>query len=239
MACALPQASTASNCNFQIRGAAALDDFDVLRTLRCLVRELDKLQRENAALKRRLDEIESKMTELPAAYSNVDGEVTREEGRAIGRASFVLSARSTGGANAMAIDQAVLEEVCGRRGGCAVTLGFRQLSLFDPEPKGSVLTGPCQFTYAAGSGVWSVGAGCGDAPSSGRDGDQKASSELADDPVIVEASGACLLSESEPARSVGQDGSFTRDQRIGLFLVAMPSRQEDGIRRFQCELVLN
>ena len=150
----------------------------------------------------------------------------------------VLSARTTGGANALPIDQSVLEEMCSRTGGCAVSIAFRQLGLFDGGAKGSVLTGPCQFTYAADSGAWSIGAGCGGGPLSGVDGDQSATAAAATDPVIVSSSGACLLSESEPGRGVGQNGGFARDHRKGLFLIAMPSGQPDGIRRFQCELVL-
>ena len=239
LTCFSPQALSAATCDFRTRGLAVLDDFDIARTLRCLVIELDKLKRENAALRRRLDQMDDILVEVPADYSNVDGIVSREEGRAIGRASFVLSARSTGGPNALPVDQTVLEEVCGRNGGCSVLLGFRRTSLFDTEPRYAHLTGPCQFSYSAGRGAWSLGAGCGDAPKSGTDGDETASSAGRSDPVIVEAAGACLFSESAPAQSVGQGDSFTRDHRIGLFLVAMPARQTDGIRRFQCELVLN
>ena len=239
LTCFSPQALSAATCDFRTRGIAVLDDFDIARTLRCLVIELDKVKRENAALKRQLDKIADVLTEIPADFSNVDAVVSRVEGRAVGRASFVLSARSTGGPNALPIDQAVLEEVCGRNGGCAVLLGFRRSGLFDNEPRYAHLTGPCQFSYSAGKGAWSLGAGCGDAPKTGTDGDETASSTGERDPVIVEAAGACLLSESAPSQSVGQGDSFTRDHRIGLFLVAMPSRQPDGIRRFQCELVLN
>lgn len=229
----------AASCSFETRGAAALDDFDVLRTLRCLVNAVDRLESENAALKRRLEEVESVMTELPAEYSNIDGEVTREDGRAVGTARFLLSARSTGGANALPIDQAVLEEVCSASGGCSVSLEFRELSLFDSETKGSLLVGPCRFTYTAGKGDWSLGEGCGNSASSGKDGDQFATTDPDVASIIFSSSGGCLFAESEPSRGGAQGDTFIRDHRLGLFLVAMPSLQPNGIRRFQCELVLN
>ena len=131
----------AQACNFKVDTAVMSERLRV-DILRCLVNELAAVRRENDLLKRRLRDIEALMTELPAAYSNEDGVVTEVPGRAIGRASFVLSARSTGGANAMPVDQRVLDEVCGRSGGCAVSIAFRQISLFDAESKASVLTGP-------------------------------------------------------------------------------------------------
>ncbi len=232
-------ASARVACDFEVEGAVYLPDAAVVRTLRCLVVELARLKRENAALKRRLAEVEGLLTELPAAYSNVDGVVTEELGRAIGTATFVLSARSTGGANALPIEQRVLDEVCGVSGGCAVSVVFRQIGLFNDEPKDSVLTGPCQFTYAPDDGDWTLGSGCGSGPISGTDGDRLSGEAAAADPVIVSSGGACIFSESAPSRSVGTENGFQRDTAPGLFLVAMPSRQPDGIRRFQCELVLN
>jgi hypothetical protein len=240
LCCSLaPRTANATNCNFRMQGLVGLDEATVLRTLRCLVTELDKLQRENAALKKRLAEVEGVIKELPAPYSNVEGKVTEEPGRAIGKASFTISARSSGGASALPIEQRVLEEVCGKSGGCSVSVAFRQISLFDAEPKDILLTGPCQFTYAADTGAWSIGSVCSEAPASGEDGDQSVTGDDDVDPVLLQAAGGCLLSESEPRRAVGQEAGFARDHSKGLFLVAMPSRQVGGIRRFQCELVLN
>ncbi len=230
--------AAAVNCDFKVEGAAALPDAVVVRTLRCLVVEINRVRQENAALKRRLDVVEGLLTELPAAYLNVNGEITEEPGRAIGTATFVLSARSTGGPNFLPVEQPVLEEVCGASGGCAVSIAFRQIGLFNDEPKDSVLTGPCQFNYATNSKEWTLGEGCGTGPLSGKDGDRLTGSVSAG-PVIAASGGACIFSESEPRRSVGTEDGFQRDTAPGLFLVAMPARQPNGIRRFECVLVLN
>ncbi len=233
-----PGSVMAQNCQFQVE-TSVMPEAQRVRILRCLVNELARVRRENAELKRRMSVIEALLVELPAEYANVDGVITEEEGRAIGRASFLLSARSTGGASALPVDQRVIAEVCGKSGGCAVSVTFRQIGLFNAEEKDRVLTGPCQFSYAPGTGEWTLGAGCGAASRSGRDGDQSVGGENEVDPVLVTSGGACLFSESEPLRSIGVEDGFQRDQSPGLFLVAMPSRQPDGIRRFQCELVLN
>ncbi len=236
---AWPRPVFADNCNFRVEGIRALPDAVVLRTLRCLVIELDRVQRENAALKRRLGEIESLLNELPAAFSNVDGVITEVPGRAIGTATFVLNARATGGANALPVTQRVLDEVCGTKGGCALSLVFRQIGLFNDAPKASVLTGPCQFTYMPKDRSWTLSEGCGTPGRSGVDGDRFASDAAERDSVILSSGGACLFSESEPGRGIGEADQFQPDQGPGFFLVAMPVRQPDGIRRFQCELVLN
>ena len=232
------EASARVACDFEVEGAASLPDAVIVRTLRCLVIELNRVRRENTDLRTRLEEVEGLLTELPAEFSNINGEVTEDPERAIGTATFLLSARSTGGANALPIDERALFEVCGASGGCAVSLAFRQIGLFNDEPKDSILTGPCQLTYAPDTREWNLGAGCGTGPISGKDGDRLSSAADAD-PVIVASGGACILSESEPSRSVGTQDGFQRDTAPGLFLVAMPSRQPDGIRRFECELVLN
>ncbi|MEM7719418.1 MAG: hypothetical protein AAF222_09445 [Pseudomonadota bacterium] len=247
--CVVTSAS-ASDCSFAVKGASAIPDAAVLRTLRCLVVELDRLQRENAALKerlrrenaaleKRLRAAEALLTELPAAYSNIDGVITQDEGRAIDTATFVLSARSTGGASALPIDQRVLEEVCGTRVGCSISIAFRHISLFNDTPKDSTLTGPCQFTYAPDDGAWSIGGGCETGALSGIDGDRFADEDPTVEPVILGAQGACLFSESAPSRSVGESVAFQSDFSPGLFLVSLPLRQAAGIRRYQCELVLN
>lgn len=234
-----PSLASASNCDFRVKSITGLEDATTLGVLRCLVTQLDRLQRENAALKRRVAEIEGLLGQLPAAYSNIDGVITQEQGRKIGKASFVLSARSTGGANALPVDQAVLEEVCGAKGGCAVSVAFRQIGLFNDTPKDSVLTGPCQFAYDPKDRDWTLSEGCGTPQRSGVDGDRFADRGEIKDPVIASSGGACLFSESEPDRAIGGASDFQQDESPGLFLVAMPARQTNGIRRFQCELVLN
>ena len=230
-------AAQADDCDFRVQGVLPLPDAVVLRTMRCLVAELARVKRENAELRRRLSAVENLLTELPAPYSSVDGVVTETPGRAIGTASFLLSARTTGGANALQLDQRVLDEVCGTKGGCAVMLAFRQTGLTNDGPKVGLLTGPCQFTFEPGNRAWTLGEGCGMPSRSGVDGDRFATGSEALEPVIVTSGGACLFSESEPARGIGNADGFQPDEGPGFFLVAMPARQPDGIRRFECELV--
>lgn len=232
------QASARVACAFEIDIPGQLPESRIVYTLECLVIELHTLRQENAALKQRLEEAEALLTELPGEFSNIDGVVTEDPERAIGTARFLLNARASGGPNALPIDERALFEVCGASGGCAVSVAFRQIGLFNDEPKDSVLSGPCQFTYAPDTREWNLGAGCGAGPISGTDGDRLSGNAEAD-PVIAASSGACIFSESEPSRTVGTEDGFRRDTAPGLFLVAMPSRQPAGIRRFECELVLN
>ena len=190
-------------------------------------------------LKKTVAEFESIVKRMPADYSNLDGEVTEEIDRVIGRATFLLTSNGGNSASAMTIDQRALEQVCGKAGGCDITMLFRQLSLFDSEPKDSSLSGPCGFTYQPDSGEWSLGIGCeGDGAKSGVDGDQSVGLQGEGGDLIVESGGACILAESDLGRAMGQSESLARDHGQGLFLIAMPSRQPEGIRRFQCELVL-
>lgn len=210
----------------------------MLRTLRCLVNRLDRVQRENADLRKRLSEVEALLGELPSTFANIDGVITREEGRAIGRASFILSARSTGGANALPLDQDVLEELCARDGGCALSVGFRSISLFGNELRAAEISGPCQFAYDAESGDWTIGQGCEGGAATGTDGGSRAGADPVEGAVVATSREACLFTESAPARSVGSDGVFESDHARGMFLVAIPERQPNGISRFQCELLL-
>ncbi|MEO0918108.1 MAG: hypothetical protein AAFY31_14150 [Pseudomonadota bacterium] len=234
-----PGHSHAATCKFDIHSTVGLPDTVVLRTLRCLVSELDRVKRENAKLKRRLQDIEGQVQAVPAPFSNIDGTVTEDPERAVGTATFIVSARSTGGASSLPIDQRALADLCGVKGGCSLSITFRQLSLFDETAKDTVLTGPCQFTYTPDDGAWSLGSTCGEAgPRNGIDGDRFATDDMAAETVILSSGEACLLSESAPSRSVGEGGAFQSDFSRGLFLVSMPARRSDGLRRFTCELVL-
>ncbi|MEM9426547.1 MAG: hypothetical protein AAGA06_07575 [Pseudomonadota bacterium] len=231
--------AAASDCTLRNRHLL-IDEGALFRFLRCLTGEVNALRRENQALKRRVAALEEIAGEVPATFSNFDGQITRVEGRVIARASFVLSARSTGGPSALPLDQDVVETLCARDGGCSVTVGFRQMSLFGNDPKNADISGPCQFTYDAGSGDWSVGEGCEGGKASGRDGGTRTSAQAGPGDVIASSLSACVLAESAPARSVGSGGGgFENDHARGLFLVSRPSQQPDGITRFQCELLLN
>ena len=132
-----------------------------------------------------------------------------------------------------------MEELCDKSGGCQLSLAFREFSLFGNEPKNPKISGPCLFQYTAESGEWVRGEGCGeDGATHGIDGDQRAVLD-AQASEIAEASGACLLAESAAIRDIGAEVGFERDHAKGLFLVSVPSRQPDGVRRYECELVLD
>jgi hypothetical protein len=224
------------NCQLEINSQYYSDGEAMQEFLRCLNNRITDLHKTNNQLQRRIAKLEAVAGNLPTAWSNEDGVITEEPGRPIGNASFLLSARSTGGANSLAIEQRVLEEVCGTSGGCTLTIAMNQLSLFDKKPKESAVSGPCQLTYKPDSGDWAVSGGCGGAPQSGIDGDGGLGSDGGNSVEIAAAGGACILADSGLSKTVGGDEELTSDRSKGLFLIAMPSRQSGAERRFQCEL---
>lgn len=233
---AVPRAAEAQ-CPFDVNYGGIGDD-QIIKTFRCLNAEIARLKRDQARLEARVKEFDRLMTQLPAEYVNADGKVTEEPGRAIGRASIKLTARATGSASVLPVDQRVLEEVCGKAGGCSLSVIFRQFSLFDGDAVETILTGPCQFTYSRTNGDWAIGEGCAVDAASGTDGDQLALAGDTSGSVIAASGGACLFAESELARAKSDD-SLARDGSRGLFLLSVPSRQPDGVRRYSCELAMN
>ncbi len=125
------QAKARVACAFEIDIPGQLPEARIVYTLECLVVELHRVRQENARLKQRLEAAEALLTELPGEFSNIDGVITEDPDRAIGTAKFGLSARSTGGASALPIDERALFEICGASGGCAVSIAFRQIGLFN------------------------------------------------------------------------------------------------------------
>ena len=207
---------------------------------RCLLAEIRDLKAEQARTRRIIAELERVLGGLPVDYLNEDGKVTVEPKRPIGSASFLLTSRTTGGANSLEIDQAVLEELCSRRGGCEIIILFKEISPLGSELMNSVSSGPCTFNYAAATGEWVLSDGCGARGSlTGIDGDEAAAASGFPNDAIADAANACLLSESDLGR-FGATGEreLVRDHTKGMFLIAMPSRQEQGIRRFQCDLLI-
>ena len=225
------------NCNAEMR-AIEVDQAGIRKNIACLNDSINALIRENTRLKKRVKALENLVGALPAPWSNVDGVITADPDRPIGSATFLLSSRSTGGASALAIDQEVMEGLCNTGGGCTLVVSFKQLSLFNKTPKESVLSGPCQFTYAPKSGDWTVGAGCGAQAATGNDGDGGLGGEAANSVEIAVAGGACILADSGLAKAVGAEEGLAPDRSKGLFLIAMPSRQSGPSRRFQCEVAL-
>ena len=226
-------------CRLEINSQYDSDSQVMQKFLRCLNSRISDLQNANKRLQRRIAALEGLVGELPAPWSNVNGVITQEPDRPIGSATFLLSSRSTGGANALAIDQDVMEGLCDQSGGCTLVVTYKQLSVFNKTPTDSEISGPCQFTYNKTSGDWVVGAGCGaDQAISGSDGDGGLARDESRSFEIATAGGACVLADSGLEKAVGDHGGLAPDRGKGLFLIAMPSRQSGVNRRFQCEMSL-
>ncbi len=230
--------SAQAACSLELGPSGYIYERGLQDFVRCMNREMTALRRENARLRQRMDTLEAIAAEIPADYRNVDGKIEAVPGRAIGRASFTLNARLTGGAAALALDQHVLEALCGKSGGCLMTLGFRETGILGNTPGGAEVAGPCAFQYEVGTGAWVIGQGCGDIGKSGIDGDQRAALDAEGD-VVASVAGACVLAESGTKRAIGDESGFERDHARGLFLISLPSKQVDGIRRYQCTLLLD
>lgn len=211
---------------------------DQKRKINDLKREINDLKREQKRFRRVTAEFERVIGEIPVDYLNEDGKVTVEPNRRIGKAIFMLSARLTGGANSLKVDQEILEELCSRHGRCEISIFFQAIDIRDSNPTNSVASGPCIFSYASSTGAWVRGEGCGSEGSlNGIDGDEAVAGPGQHPGVIAMAGGACLLAESD-ARSHFASGAqaLQRDHAKGLFLIAIPSRREQGTRQFRCIL---
>lgn len=204
----------------------------------CLLAEIRDLQREQQRFRRTIAEFERALGEMPVDYRNEDGNVTVEPDRRIGKAILVLSARLTGGASSLEVDQAVLEELCSSRGGCEISIFFQAFGVRDTDLTEMVASGPCIFSYTSTTGAWARGEGCDPEGSlNGIDGDNAVAGAGQNSSVIATAGGACLLAESDARRQfVSPSNELQRDHSKGLFLLAIPSRQEQGTRRFRCNL---
>lgn len=218
-----------------------MDVSEIYKGLRCLVSSVNDLQRENARLKNRVATLEGVASQIPVPWSNIDGVITQAPDRPIARASFLLTSRSTGGANALPIDQAVVEELCDKIGGCTLTIGWKEKKLFERRPQNRAISGPCRFTYSADAiekSTWAVGTGCGTGAISGVDGDGELGEGEGNSVEIAVAGGACFLTDSRLENALENNGDLASDRNKGLFLVAIPDRQSERSRRFQCELSL-
>ena len=240
----LAVSAQARECRFEIksRNTSGIHSGIVLPPTfyRCLLAEIRDLKAEQARIRRIIAEFERVLGKLPVDYLNEDGKVTVEPNRPIGSANFSLASRTTGGANSLEIDQAVLEELCSRRSGCELVILFKQIGLRSPEPVNWISSGPCIFNYTVKTGEWVLSEGCGARGSlAGVDGDEAAASSGTPNDAIADAANACLLSESDVGGfDATGERALVRDHTKGMFLIAMPSRQEQGIRRFQCDLLI-
>ena len=204
----------------------------------CLLGEIAALRREEARLARRVGELEAALAAVPADYVNLDGKAEAPEGRPVGRARFVLTARLTGGTAAMPLDMAVVEALCAGPGGCSIALARRNL---DPRRDGAGTAegvGPCLFLYDGETLAWFRAAGCDGGGVAGVDGDGgPRSGSGAGGEILAEAGGVCLLADSDASPRLGPEATFLGgDHGPGLFLIAAPERGDRPGRRFRCEL---
>lgn len=214
--------------------------FAYAEVIDCLLGEIATLRREAARLAARVGALEAALSAIPADYVNLDGKARAPEGRPVGKALFVLSARQTGGTAAMPLDMSVVEALCAGPGGCSLLLVRRDAGLARPRGSAARGVGPCLFLYDADGGAWFRAAGCGGADAAGVDGDGGAlSGSGAGGEIVAEAGGSCLLADSDARPQLGREATLLGgDRGPGLFLIAAPDRGDDPGRRFRCELVL-
>jgi hypothetical protein len=234
-----PVSATARECRVDFVVDAFGRGAPTRASLNCLIDEIDDLKREQARLRERLAAqeaaLEAALAEIPGAFQNDNGRLSFDEGRRLAEASFLLSARQSDGASALALNQDVIETLCSRGGGCAITLFLRAEGLRAADPAPAAGIGPCAFHYNPRNGVWAASA-CGEgAAARGVDGDGSPRGAGGGEIAAI-AGGACLLADSDPRLSVGPDAELLgRDHALGFFLVAAPALREPS-ERFRCEL---
>ena len=207
------------------------------RFLSCLLDEIGDLKREQARLRRALDDLQGVAAELPGEFRNENGQTTQTPNRTLTEATLILSSRSISETTSLPLKQDVMETLCAETGGCMITLFLRPEGLRETDPASTVATGPCLFDYDATNGAWVRGGACGDDGAlAGADGNGRPGGTDGGE-IIASAAGACILADSDPGLSVGPDTSLLgRDHARGLFLIAAPSLGSAGLGRFRCEL---
>ena len=208
---------------------------------KCILAEIRDLKEKQAELDKIIPEYNRLIAEVPTPYTNDNGEITYETGRAIGSASFLLDSRQLGGPSSLELDQDVLFSLCATPRGCSIALTFRRHSFRGDEVLESVKVGPCDFEINPETRRWVRGPGCDtDTTISGTDGDGSLRSPGSGVGVIVEAGPGCVLADADVQRSVQvTDLIFATDHAAGVYLIADPSRRTEGSARFECDLELN
>ena len=235
----LPMTAEARQCVLPHPHPGLVRDVPPRSFFLCLLAEIRDLKRKQAELERIVPEYKRLIAELPVPYVNDNGKVSVEEGRKIGSATFILTARQTGGASSLPVDQDVMEALCAGRHRCEISLILREIGLFSAEPTSSTISGPRLFDYDARTGDWIRGDGCVGGTLRGVDGESYAGATTGGADIITEAGEGCLLADADKHRTIGAAHDlFERDHGKGLFLVAMPERRTDGRARFRCDLVI-
>lgn len=235
----MPMSAQARECILPEAKSIMVNESPPRAFFKCLLAEIRDLKRKQAELERIIPEYRRLVAELPAPYLNDNGKVTVEKGRKIGSATFILTARQTGGASSLPIDRDVLVFLCSGGKRCEVSLILREISVFSDAPLNSTISGPCQFDYDAQTGEWIRGEGCSGGVLRGTDGESSAGAKTGGADIITEAGEGCLFADADKHRTVGTDRElFERDHSKGLFLIAAPERRTERRARFRCDLVI-
>lgn len=235
----MPMAAQARECILPDSKSIAVNESPPRAFFKCLLAEIRDLKRQQAELARIIPDYRRLMAELPAPYLNDNGKVTVEKGRKIASATFILTARQTGGASSLPIDMDVMLSLCGGTKRCEISLILRKISVFNDRPLKSTISGPCQFDYDPQTGEWIRGEGCSGGVLRGVDGESSAGAQTGGADIITEAGEACLFADADKHRTVGVDRElFERDHSKGLFLIAAPERRTESKARFRCDLVI-
>ena len=201
----------------------------------CLLAEIASLKRDQARLRREVEELQEALADIPGEFRNNNGRVTRLGGQRLVEASFAIDARTREGTAALAIDQAALEDLCAIN--CTITMSLIAEGLREADPAPAFALGPCAFHYGSENRAWARSGTCGDAIS-GIDGDG-APTGISGGEIIAEVGSACRLADSDPRLGVDPGArALGRDHAPGLFLIADPSLWEGDEARFRCELTL-
>lgn len=224
--------SMAFSCEIFPSDKARLEfDQCIYRKVDNLEAEIERLKREQEEMQELLRQLGGSIKDLPTEYRNENGNVSKEPGRDIGSASFLLNPRQTRGSNMLAIEQDVLETLCADALGCEMSLIKRSEGVFANSPDEVVVSGPCSFTYNEETEEWSRKDTCGpEGTANGQDDDQKAD-------MIIIAGESCAFADSEPTKSANPGTDILMpDRNQGFFLIAAPSLQTNSTRKFSCEL---
>lgn len=214
------------------RGGNWVQIQEIERAFRCVISELEELQRQQRSITELEKEVAALKRRIPSEYLNENGKITAIPGRLIGKATFVLDASRSGKPFSLPLAQNVIEDLCARTN-CHVLLSMRVTGVFSDAAISQAAVGPCGFSYDLRSGRWTLASGCATGATGGTDGDTSATRSN----VIMDAGQACLFADTEITSRPGQDPiRFGPDRSKGFFLTAVPDLRPDITRPYRCVL---
>jgi hypothetical protein len=227
----------ARECQLPSPSLSASDEvFGSYNALSCALDEIADLKAEQRRMRSQIDKLQQQIGELPGEFQNDNGKISQPNGSAIGSAIFRLDARQGVSSSSLPLDQSVLEALCGKKGGCLISIFLEAEGLRLTDTSDTIAVGPCAISYNATTGAWARGTGCGETGAErGVDGNGAPGAGGGDE-IVTAAGGACVLSDADAARSVGGSEVFGPDASRGFFLVAAPTLREKSGGRFRCEL---